>query len=35
MNATTQAQLDGEPLGEVRDLTVDVSPGALVVRVPR
>ena len=31
----TQAQLDGEPVGAVTSLIVEVSPGALVVRVPR
>lgn len=29
----THAQLDGEPLGEVRSLVIEVRPGALVVRV--
>lgn len=31
----TQAQLDGEPIGAVTALVVEVSPGALTVRVPR
>ena len=32
--APTQAQLDGEPVGEVTSLVVEVSPRAVVVRVP-
>ena len=31
--APTEVQLDGEPLGQVRSLVVDVDPGVLVVRV--
>jgi YegS/Rv2252/BmrU family lipid kinase len=35
LSVATQAQVDGEPLGPVRTLKVEISPGALVVRVPR
>jgi YegS/Rv2252/BmrU family lipid kinase len=35
MNVATQAQLDGEPLGAVHTMAIEVLPGALVVRVPR
>lgn len=35
MSVATQAQLDGEPLGAVRTMAVEVLPGALVVRVSR
>ncbi len=35
MSVPTEAQLDGEPVGAVTSLEVEVSPGALVVRVPR